>query len=547
MDAMGITNLWNEFTPQESVSLAELSQGCFERKGRPLRLTVDIFPHLLVHKGATDLVRDSGGMNHAAKNMFYTALHFVEAGVQPIFVYDGPNKPALKRGNYSSYSASNPQDWHCLAVADSSTTRSIADKDRDQSVEHIVRLTKDLFDTLGLPWIDAVGEGEAACCALEKAGLVDGIVTTDGDAFVFGAKSILRLHNKVGKKIRRTEVYDSRHSALLSATGSELTQGFWLLFALISGGDYHNGVPGCGPDIARRLYDNFDNQLDRILDSESPYTLQQVVAWSRSLPAKLRLLADTWARTLATKLSGGFPESVVRFYLSPAVHDSSKLRKLVGPESWSRSVDIVELRRLSHKDFDWKGYDKACKFGNNVCPRLLAQYLMTSTQENSRQMLEKCQMQIGKRGQRQENKTFIHVFYHPERLLGISLSAEPVIEGYVDPHSFDPAITQSCSMPEWLVNYGVLHQYERWCMVTKAKIEPRKQAVTANICKASDRKAEVKPQKQAAATTRPESADNTKSKAPKQAGKRGLSESKELPSPKRPKVLLVVPDDLDWD
>ena len=78
---MGVTKLWEELASQKSASLAELSQQCMTKTKRPLRLAVDIFPRVFGDKGSTDVVRESGGMNHAAKNVFYFALHFLEAGV----------------------------------------------------------------------------------------------------------------------------------------------------------------------------------------------------------------------------------------------------------------------------------------------------------------------------------------------------------------------------------------------------------------------------------------------------------------------------------
>lgn len=40
----------------------------------------------------------------------------------------------------------------------------------------------------GLPYIIAPMEAEAQCAWLNKEGLVDGVVTDDNDAFLFGAK-----------------------------------------------------------------------------------------------------------------------------------------------------------------------------------------------------------------------------------------------------------------------------------------------------------------------------------------------------------------------
>ena len=42
----------------------------------------------------------------------------------------------------------------------------------------------------GLPVVQAPGEGEAMCAALNEAGLVHACATVDGDVMLFGAQTI---------------------------------------------------------------------------------------------------------------------------------------------------------------------------------------------------------------------------------------------------------------------------------------------------------------------------------------------------------------------
>ena len=233
---------------------------------------------------------------------------------------------------------------------------------------------------MGLPWLNALGEGEAECCALKRLGLVDGIVTTDGDAFVFGGKHVLRLCKKEANKTRRAYVYDARCATLVFTNGRKLTRGFWLLLALISGGDYDKGLPGCGPTVARTLYDEHGCQLDEILDSTRPFTPQRVQAWSKQLSTKLRLSAVSGAENLAAKLVNGFSLEILRYYLSPAVHTEGHLQDSITSETWTKSMDVVKLLQITETYFDWKGRDYFRKFASNLCPPLLAQCLMKPAQ-----------------------------------------------------------------------------------------------------------------------------------------------------------------------
>ncbi|KAJ1448898.1 XPG I-region-domain-containing protein [Pelagophyceae sp. CCMP2097] len=96
-----------------------------------------------------------------------------------------------------------------------------------------------LLDCLGVPYVVAPMEAEAQCAALELAGLCDGVVTDDSDAFVFGAK-------KVYKNIFDEKKFVEAYYAADVQRELKIARPEFVALALLLGGDYCPGVKGVG-------------------------------------------------------------------------------------------------------------------------------------------------------------------------------------------------------------------------------------------------------------------------------------------------------------
>jgi Holliday junction resolvase YEN1 len=126
-------------------------------------------------------------------------------------------------------------------------------------------LCRSLLKHLGLPYRDAPAEAEAECAALEKAGVVDAVITCDGDAFIFGSCVVLRKlskedKNQVGVLVEQYQMKD------LEAAKPQLRRQDLFILAMMAGRDYDSGIRGCGPkaalDAAQAL---FGRQLEPLI------------------------------------------------------------------------------------------------------------------------------------------------------------------------------------------------------------------------------------------------------------------------------------------
>ena len=112
------------------------------------------------------------------------------------------------------------------------------ERDIDTVTDEMVHETMQLLTLFGIPYLRAPAEAESQCVELERLGLVDGVVTEDSDALVFGCKSLYK------------NIFDDKKyvEAYLSPDAEKIGIGFneKIALAMLLGGDYTQGVTGVG-------------------------------------------------------------------------------------------------------------------------------------------------------------------------------------------------------------------------------------------------------------------------------------------------------------
>ena len=112
-----------------------------------------------------------------------------------------------------------------------------------QGAEHVTddmyREVQELLTLFGIPYIIAPQEAEAQCAYLDRANLVDAVITDDSDVFLFGASTVYR--NFFADK-KYCEMYSS--DRIKKELG--LDRDRFIQLALLLGSDYTEGVVGVG-------------------------------------------------------------------------------------------------------------------------------------------------------------------------------------------------------------------------------------------------------------------------------------------------------------
>lgn len=295
------------------------------------------------------LTVDSGGTNPAIRTLFYRLVRLLGLSIQPIFVFDGPNKPAFKRNKRSGRG-----DGVASAMA-----------------KRLIRL-------FGFPVHQAPGEAEAECAFLQQLGIVDAVLSEDVDTIMFGCSRTFRNWTAEGprgsKAPTHVTVYD-RETPSFAAAG--LGREEMVLVALMSGGDYiPEGVPGCGVKLACEVARaGFGKTLCRLKASDQT----ALAEWRSTLRHELHTNESGLFRTRhkALRLPDDFPNmEVLRHYTHPVVSEVPALQNLKSSAIWKSSIDLVSLRMFVDETFDWTYRLGAIKLIRVLSPSLLAQQLL---------------------------------------------------------------------------------------------------------------------------------------------------------------------------
>ncbi|KAI1325634.1 hypothetical protein F5Y16DRAFT_258909 [Xylariaceae sp. FL0255] len=347
---MGIKGIYKEIGPGKRISLTKLAIQKLEESGRPLRIAIDISIWQFQVQAAR------GGSNPAIRTLFYRLLRLLSLSIQPIFIFDGPNKPVFKRNKRSGRG-----DGVATAMA-----------------KRLIRL-------FGFIAHDAPGEAEAECALLQQSGIVDAVLSEDVDTIMFGCTQTLRNWSSEGTRGSKTpthvSVYD--RDTLVQGTSGLDREGM-VLVALMSGGDYlPEGIPGAGVKLAcEAARAGFGRSLCRLKRSD----VSELNSWKEWLAYELRHNESGFFRTRhkALNVPDDFPNmDVLRYYTHPVVSPASVLERLKS-QSWDRVVDVQGLREFVRETFDWNYRIGAIKFIRVLAPCLLVRKLMQrSTTENS--------------------------------------------------------------------------------------------------------------------------------------------------------------------
>ncbi|CAI9101685.1 OLC1v1039064C1 [Oldenlandia corymbosa var. corymbosa] len=194
---------------------------------------------------------------HIRLIFFRTINLFSKFGAYPVFVVDGTPSHLKSQARIKRYFRASGVDMSSLPVPKDGIS-----VERNKAFQKSVKECIEFLQLLGMPVLRAEGEAEALCAQLNREGHVDACITADSDAFLFGAKCVIK-HIRPNSK-------DPLECYLMSdiEAGLGLKRKHLIAISLLVGSDHDlNGIQGIGVDKAIRFLKPFSEEevLNRLL------------------------------------------------------------------------------------------------------------------------------------------------------------------------------------------------------------------------------------------------------------------------------------------
>jgi len=238
------------------------------------------FLSIIRQRDGTPLMDSQGRVTSHLSGLFYRTANMVEAGIKPVFVFDGVPHP-LKIKTLEERKIRKEQaevEWKQAQERGDIETARIKAQQTSRVTDEIIKQSKELLDALGIPFVDAPSEGEAQASYMVKKGDAFAVGSQDFDCLLFGCPILIRNLTSSGKrKLPGKKAYISVNPELIrlkiNLENLKITQNQLVDIAILIGTDFNKGIKGLGPKKSLELIKNtgdIEKALEKIKSADSP-------------------------------------------------------------------------------------------------------------------------------------------------------------------------------------------------------------------------------------------------------------------------------------
>ena len=221
----------------------------------------------------TPLKNSDGKITSHLVGLLARTTKLMELGVKPVFVFDG-KAPDLKLETIEKRKAIKIKAAEKLKKATEAGDTEAMKKYAQQTsrlTADMVSESRKMLHAMGVPTVQALGDGEAQAAFMAIKGDVWAVASQDYDSLLFGAPRLIRnLTISQRRKVAGTrstvvvkpEIIDLTETL----TNLEIDRGKLIDAAIMIGTDFNQGIKGIGPKTSIKIVkeDKFDEHKEKV-------------------------------------------------------------------------------------------------------------------------------------------------------------------------------------------------------------------------------------------------------------------------------------------
>jgi len=228
-----------------------------------------------------------GRITSHLSGLLYRNSNLMEQGVKIVYVFDGTphsfKRTVLKRRQETRRAAKKEYE-KAVEAGDEKKARRYGQQSIVATTD-LISEAKELLSLMGIPVVQAPGEGEAQTAYMAAKGDVWGAASQDFDSLLYGAPRHIRNLSITGRrKLPRKNVYIKIEPEMLELDKVKrdlgLNQSQLIDLGILVGTDYNpDGIKGIGPKTALKLikqHGNIDDAIPHIKNAEFPHPVDEI-------------------------------------------------------------------------------------------------------------------------------------------------------------------------------------------------------------------------------------------------------------------------------
>ncbi len=232
----------------------------------------------------TPLMDTNGNITSHLSGLFYRTINFVEAGIKPVYVFDG-KPPEFK---IATLNCRKERKIIAKEKMDNALKQG-SFEDAKRYAQQTSRLTKDmaeegkeLLKAMGIPIVQAPSEGEAQASWMAKEKIVYGVISQDADCLLFGAPRLIKNLSATGKrKIPGKNIYVPISPEVIELNEMlkelNINREQLILLGILVGTDFNNGIKGVGPKTALKIVKEYKDleKIIKLVEEKYDYVFEE--------------------------------------------------------------------------------------------------------------------------------------------------------------------------------------------------------------------------------------------------------------------------------